>query len=154
MEITTQQITTITQAIATGCTIELSEKKYTFASLDIGDMADLLQWHKDKEVASYLGGLPKDWPREKRFADMHDIQMRAARTEDYAPTEPGSLIQMAMLSLRKAHPKMKRDEVVKLIGDPDVATLIADVIAIKSDGPIAKGEDGVPLEPDPTEETS
>lgn len=138
-----KHIISITQALRIGCSIELAGKTYTFTALTLGDLGDIVQWQKDRQLGSYLRvAREQAIPRPERFRDMHDIQSRCAREEDYDSKEPATLRRMAWYSLRHAHPDMTEADVEELISRDDVGDLVIDIMLIQTNAPMEFDESG------------
>lgn len=144
MNITERQIIAIDRALQQGITVPMGDTKYVFAALDLGDLATILQWRKDKHLKSYLAATNGKTDRGTRFSDMYDIQHRAARVEDYSPKDPEGLAYMSWLSLKKHHNDLTLNAVKELVSDGKLAELAADMMKIQS---------GVDSTANPTEAT-
>lgn len=144
MAIEAKHITALTEAMATGCTVPIDGKDWVFSPHDFGDLAEILQHNKSKMMASYIDAIKgKNVDRVERIQTMYDIQMRAAKNEDFVPSEPGRMVLMAWLSLKHAHPDMSMGEVVKLFSDPAQCDLVVDAVNLMRNGP--SGDPSDPL---------
>ena len=150
-----KRIIAITQALNTGCTLEHKGGRYTFTGLTLGDLAEILQRQKDKQLGSYLRvAMELKIARPERFRDMHDIQARCAREEDYNTIQnPDNLRFMAWLSLRHNHPKMTEEQAGELVSDEEFGDIVADILAIQTKAPI-NFDDGGGASPDPLVRTT
>ena len=148
MNITERQIVAIDRALNKGITVPMGDKDYKFTALDLGDLATILQWRKDKHLKSYLAATNGKVDRSTRFGDLYDIQHRAAKIEDYSPQDPEGLAYMSWLSLKKHHTDITLEQVTELVSDGKLAELAADIMKIHS------GVDSTANPTEATDETS